>query len=68
MALLIGELAIPGQTVGEHVKAPVLIASVTAAVLAAALRRRNAPTSASTRKRPSARMPTASPTSTSAER
>ncbi len=43
VALLIGELAFPGQAVGEHVKAAVLIASVTAAVLAAVLlRRRNA--------------------------
>ncbi|WP_412078757.1 Na+/H+ antiporter NhaA [Streptomyces xanthophaeus] len=43
VALLIGELAFPGQAVGEHVKATVLIASVTAAVLAAVLlRRRNA--------------------------
>lgn len=42
VALLIGELAFPGQTVGEHAKAAVLIASVTAAVLAAVLlRRRN---------------------------
>ncbi|MCJ0872573.1 Na+/H+ antiporter NhaA [Streptomyces sp. AP-93] len=42
VALLIGELAFPGQAVGEHVKAAVLIASVTAAVLAAVLlRRRN---------------------------
>lgn len=39
VALLIGELAFPGQEVGEHVKAAVLIASLTAAVL---LRRRNA--------------------------
>ncbi|MGW6855545.1 Na+/H+ antiporter NhaA [Streptomyces xanthophaeus] len=44
VALLIGELAYPSQTVGEHVKAPVLIASVTAAVLAAGLLRcRKAP-------------------------
>ncbi|WCD83815.1 hypothetical protein KPP03845_100134 [Streptomyces xanthophaeus] len=44
MALLIGELVIRGQTVGGHVKAPVLIASVTAAVLAATLLRcRKAP-------------------------
>ncbi|MFH8892973.1 Na+/H+ antiporter NhaA [Streptomyces sp. NPDC017949] len=43
VALLIGELAFPGQAVGEHVKAAVLIASLTAAVLAAILlRRRNA--------------------------
>ncbi|CAM5319847.1 Na+/H+ antiporter NhaA [Streptomyces avidinii] len=43
VALLIGELAFPGQATGEHVKAAVLIASVTAAVLAAVLlRRRNA--------------------------
>ncbi|WP_327382178.1 Na+/H+ antiporter NhaA [Streptomyces sp. NBC_01207] len=42
VALLIGELAFPGQEVGEHVKAAVLIASLTAAVLAAVLlRRRN---------------------------
>ncbi|WP_371640266.1 Na+/H+ antiporter NhaA [Streptomyces virginiae] len=42
VALLIGELAFPGAAVGEHVKAAVLIASVTAAVLAAVLlRRRN---------------------------
>ncbi|WP_405421685.1 Na+/H+ antiporter NhaA [Streptomyces erythrochromogenes] len=42
VALLIGELAFPGAVVGEHVKAAVLIASVTAAVLAAVLlRRRN---------------------------
>ncbi|MFE9628983.1 Na+/H+ antiporter NhaA [Streptomyces sp. NPDC006527] len=43
VALLIGELAFPGSAVGEHVKAAVLIASFTAAVLAALLlRRRNA--------------------------
>ncbi|MGW7327864.1 Na+/H+ antiporter NhaA [Streptomyces sp. NPDC054840] len=43
VALLIGELAFPGLAVGEHVKAAVLLASVTAAVLAAVLlRRRNA--------------------------
>ncbi|MET9320166.1 Na+/H+ antiporter NhaA [Streptomyces sp. NPDC003038] len=42
VALLIGELAFPGAAVGEHVKAAVLIASVSAAVLAAVLlRRRN---------------------------
>ncbi|MCJ0874568.1 Na+/H+ antiporter NhaA [Streptomyces sp. AP-93] len=42
VALLIGELAFPGQAVGEHVKAAVLTASVTAAILAAVLlRRRN---------------------------
>ncbi|MEU9378480.1 Na+/H+ antiporter NhaA [Streptomyces sp. NPDC048255] len=42
VALLIGELAFPGAEVGEHVKAAVLIASLTAAVLAAVLlRRRN---------------------------
>ncbi|MCX5582817.1 Na+/H+ antiporter NhaA [Streptomyces erythrochromogenes] len=42
VALLIGELAFPGAAVGEHVKAAVLIASVTAAVLAGVLlRRRN---------------------------
>lgn len=42
VALLIGELAFPGTEVGEHVKAAVLIASLTAAVLAAVLlRRRN---------------------------
>ncbi|MEU9279702.1 Na+/H+ antiporter NhaA [Streptomyces sp. NPDC048341] len=42
VALLIGELAFPGTTAGEHVKAAVLIASVLAAMLAAALlRRRN---------------------------
>ncbi|OEJ30308.1 Na+/H+ antiporter NhaA [Streptomyces subrutilus] len=42
VALLIGELAFPGQEVGEHVKAAVLFASLTAAVLAAVLlRRRN---------------------------
>ncbi|MFJ1730768.1 Na+/H+ antiporter NhaA [Streptomyces sp. NPDC088254] len=43
VALLIGELAFPGSAVGEHVKTAVLIASFTAAVLAALLlRRRNA--------------------------
>ncbi|WP_328297336.1 Na+/H+ antiporter NhaA [Streptomyces sp. NBC_00435] len=43
VALLIGELAFPGRAVGELVKAAVLIASVTAAILAAVLlRRRNA--------------------------
>lgn len=43
MALLVGELAFPGQVVGEHVKAAVLIASVTSAALATVLlRRRNA--------------------------
>ncbi|MEV4786215.1 Na+/H+ antiporter NhaA [Streptomyces tuirus] len=43
VALLIGELAFPGTAVGEHVKAAVLIASVTAALLATLLlRRRNA--------------------------
>ncbi|MFI7139738.1 Na+/H+ antiporter NhaA [Streptomyces massasporeus] len=42
VALLIGELAFPGTAVGEHVKAAVLIASVTAALLATVLlRRRN---------------------------
>ncbi|MDX3453794.1 Na+/H+ antiporter NhaA [Streptomyces sp. ME02-8801-2C] len=42
VALLIGELAFTGTAVGEHVKAAVLIASVLAALLAAALlRRRN---------------------------
>ncbi|MFD8575597.1 Na+/H+ antiporter NhaA [Streptomyces sp. CH8.1] len=42
VALLIGELAFPGAEVGEHVKAAVLIGSLTAAVLAAVLlRRRN---------------------------
>ncbi|MCX4776933.1 Na+/H+ antiporter NhaA [Streptomyces sp. NBC_01264] len=42
VALLIGELAFPGAEAGEHVKAAVLIASLTAAVLAAVLlRRRN---------------------------
>ncbi|MFC4610483.1 Na+/H+ antiporter NhaA [Streptomyces maoxianensis] len=42
VALLIGELAFPGTTVGEHVKAAVLIASLAAALLAALLlRRRN---------------------------
>ncbi|WP_412078761.1 Na+/H+ antiporter NhaA [Streptomyces xanthophaeus] len=42
VALLIGELAFPGTEVGEHVKAAVLVASLTAAVLAAVLlRRRN---------------------------
>ncbi|MCY0955237.1 Na+/H+ antiporter NhaA [Streptomyces sp. H27-S2] len=42
VALLIGELAFPGAVVGEHVKAAVLVASLTAAVLAAVLlRRRN---------------------------
>ncbi|WP_405956561.1 Na+/H+ antiporter NhaA [Streptomyces phaeochromogenes] len=42
VALLIGELAFPGTTVGEHVKAAVLIASLTAALLATLLlRRRN---------------------------
>ncbi|MFF5980507.1 Na+/H+ antiporter NhaA [Streptomyces olindensis] len=43
VALLIGELAFPGASVGEHVKAAVLIGSLTAALLAALLlRRRNA--------------------------
>ncbi|MBD0421888.1 Na+/H+ antiporter NhaA [Streptomyces sp. TRM S81-3] len=44
VALLIGELAFPGTAaVGEHVKAAVLIASLTAALLATLLlRRRNA--------------------------
>ncbi|GGY23373.1 Na+/H+ antiporter NhaA [Streptomyces djakartensis] len=43
VALLIGELAFPGTAVGEHVKAAVLIASLTAALLATVLlRRRNA--------------------------
>ena len=42
VALLIGELAFPDGRTGEHVKAAVLIASVLAALLAAALlRRRN---------------------------
>ncbi|MFF9070159.1 Na+/H+ antiporter NhaA [Streptomyces sp. NPDC014891] len=42
VALLIGELAFPGQEAGEHAKAAVLIGSVTAALLAAVvLRRRN---------------------------
>ncbi|WP_326718990.1 MULTISPECIES: Na+/H+ antiporter NhaA [unclassified Streptomyces] len=42
VALLIGELAFPGTAVGEHVKAAVLIASLTAALLATLLlRRRN---------------------------
>ncbi|MFG2973870.1 Na+/H+ antiporter NhaA [Streptomyces sp. NPDC048331] len=42
VALLIGELAFPGQETGEHVKAAVLIASLTAAAVAAVLlRRRN---------------------------
>ncbi|MFD3809116.1 Na+/H+ antiporter NhaA [Streptomyces sp. NPDC058611] len=42
VALLIGELAFPGAEIGEHVKVAVLIASLTAAVLAAVLlRRRN---------------------------
>jgi NhaA family Na+:H+ antiporter len=42
VALLIGELAFPDGRTGEHVKAAVLIASVFAALLAAALlRRRN---------------------------
>lgn len=42
VALLIGELAFPDGQTGEHVKAAVLIASVLAALLAAALlRRRN---------------------------
>lgn len=42
VALLIGELAFPGMAVGEHVKAAVLIASLTAALLATVLlRRRN---------------------------
>ncbi|AWZ04461.1 MULTISPECIES: Na+/H+ antiporter NhaA [unclassified Streptomyces] len=42
VALLIGELAFPGQEIGEHVKAAVLIAALTSAVLAAVLlRRRN---------------------------
>ncbi|MFF7551022.1 Na+/H+ antiporter NhaA [Streptomyces canus] len=43
VALLIGELAFPGTATGEHVKAAVLIASLTAALLATLLlRRRNA--------------------------
>ncbi|WP_370417642.1 Na+/H+ antiporter NhaA [Streptomyces sp. QH1-20] len=43
VALLIGELAFPGAAVGEQVKAAVLVASLTAAALAAVLlRRRNA--------------------------
>ncbi|MFF5011185.1 Na+/H+ antiporter NhaA [Streptomyces phaeochromogenes] len=42
VALLIGELAFPGTAVGEHIKAAVLIASLTAALLATfLLRRRN---------------------------
>ncbi|MGX1910088.1 Na+/H+ antiporter NhaA [Streptomyces phaeochromogenes] len=42
VALLIGELAFPGTAVGEHVKAAVLIASLTAALLSTLLlRRRN---------------------------
>ncbi|MFJ3921757.1 Na+/H+ antiporter NhaA [Streptomyces sp. NPDC090022] len=42
VALLIGELAFPGLETGEHVKAAVLIGSLTAALLAAVLlRRRN---------------------------
>jgi NhaA family Na+:H+ antiporter len=42
VALLIGELAFPATAVGEHVKAAVLIASFTAALLATLLlRRRN---------------------------
>lgn len=42
VALLIGELAFPGTATGEHVKAAVLIASLTAALLATVLlRRRN---------------------------
>lgn len=42
VALLIGELAFPDAAVGEHVKAAVLIASLTAALLATLLlRRRN---------------------------
>ncbi|WP_326757412.1 Na+/H+ antiporter NhaA [Streptomyces phaeochromogenes] len=42
VALLIGELAFPAAAVGEHVKAAVLIASLTAALLATLLlRRRN---------------------------
>ncbi|MGA5451991.1 Na+/H+ antiporter NhaA [Streptomyces umbrinus] len=42
VALLIGELAFPGTAVGEHIKAAVLIASLTAALLASLLlRRRN---------------------------
>uniref|UniRef100_UPI0024A8E02A Na+/H+ antiporter NhaA n=1 Tax=Streptomyces sp. CC208A TaxID=3044573 RepID=UPI0024A8E02A len=42
VALLIGELAFPDPTQAEHVKAAVLIGSLTAAVLAAVLlRRRN---------------------------
>ncbi|MGI5447654.1 Na+/H+ antiporter NhaA [Streptomyces sp. CA-243310] len=42
VALLVGELAFPGQETGEHVKAAVLIASLTAAAVAAVLlRRRN---------------------------
>ncbi|WSQ15228.1 Na+/H+ antiporter NhaA [Streptomyces sp. NBC_01231] len=42
VALLIGELAFPGTATGEHVKAAVLIASLTAALIAALLlRRRN---------------------------
>ncbi|MFF0041598.1 Na+/H+ antiporter NhaA [Streptomyces mirabilis] len=42
VALLIGELAFPNAAVGEHVKAAVLIASLTAALLATVfLRRRN---------------------------
>ncbi|MFE6401045.1 Na+/H+ antiporter NhaA [Streptomyces alboflavus] len=43
VALLIGELAFPGAAVQEHVKAAVLVGSLTAALLAALLlRRRNA--------------------------
>ncbi|MFC8275299.1 Na+/H+ antiporter NhaA [Streptomyces sp. NPDC057271] len=42
VALLIGELAFPNAAEGEHIKAAVLIGSLTAAVLAAViLRRRN---------------------------
>ncbi|MFD3505142.1 Na+/H+ antiporter NhaA [Streptomyces sp. NPDC058676] len=42
VALLIGELAFPGTATGEHVKAAVLIASLTAALIASLLlRRRN---------------------------
>ncbi|MFJ3927004.1 Na+/H+ antiporter NhaA, partial [Streptomyces sp. NPDC090022] len=42
VALLIGELAFPGQAMTEQIKAAVLIASATAAALAALLlRRRN---------------------------
>jgi NhaA family Na+:H+ antiporter len=42
VALLIGELAFPGSTTGEHVKAAVLVGSLLSAALAAVLlRRRN---------------------------